>query len=214
MGHRDSGSGISGELAVGVSAGHPWAVRVEALGAAREFILKARKGGAPGQQHPQLPPRRLPWACRLVPGASGALLPAALPWSPPPGLEASCAAAASHHQIPYSAGGGSCVVTAAGTASDACSCPHCSSRSPSRGQASLALRRVSRLTAEAPAVGNAAPALGEVRLPACDVSGVKGGLSRSCPPSIAGIACICGIYRLSAAVVPGRNNPAGSIRYN
>lgn len=114
---------------MGVSVGHPWAVRVEALGAAREFILKAREGGAPGQQHPQLPPRRLPWACRLVPGVLGALLPAALPWPPPPGLEASCAAAASHHQIPYGAGGGSCGVTAAGEASDACSRPGCSGHS-------------------------------------------------------------------------------------
>jgi len=62
------GGEAANALAAALLPGHPWSARVEALGVARDFILKARDAPADGQQHPQLPPQHLPWVCRLVPG--------------------------------------------------------------------------------------------------------------------------------------------------
>lgn len=50
-------------------AGHPWALRLEALGVAKSYLARlAGQGGAAAGAAPQLQPKHLPWATKLVPG--------------------------------------------------------------------------------------------------------------------------------------------------
>jgi hypothetical protein len=53
----------------GFRAGHPWALRLEALGVAKSYLARlSGQGGAAAGAASQLQPQHLPWAARLVPG--------------------------------------------------------------------------------------------------------------------------------------------------